>query len=683
MVFKLIALLLVVAISGVAADEACFLPIKDTITTTDEYDFDHRYFQYPFLRPLRDQVPFCPNVDAKIDCSGNQRYRKPDGTCNNLNYRWWGSRFSPYQRLLEPDYTISRNLFIPRVVTPLNEALPDSRLVANKLKNNEIHSGLNAWFSFFGQILAHDLAHTPSSSAAYTTCECGSVDPECFNINIKQVVEEQIEECDEEYPEVCAIDPSVQECVPFPRSADVKNVFDCKFEQREQFTIGTHFLDLDIVYGASSEMEKNVRAFSNGTLKVDTVNSVPSLPILDINECLATGTNLNFRTKGCLYSGDARAGDHTFLSISMLLFVRAHNKIAEGLKTVNTRWSDEYLFQEARRILVGVYQNIVFSEYLDIAIGKETMAEFGLNTLETGYAWKYDDYLYPNNYNEFIAAGFRLHHTLHTEIIFLDKNFTIDAITVLGEDIEELRLHEMSFNSWLYYDQINTLMFTFVGEATYRAQFGMIASINHLMPLNADNDDPRRFPLGAANIQRARDHGIPGYGEYRVMAGHPLSKSWDDLFGIFLPETIAVLQSLYTFPADIDLWVGLIAEIPEPNQLLGKTQSWLVGKNFYNSKFGDRFYFENGQDKATRFSLEQLDNIRSMRFASLMCLGFGEFTEDNKMPEHGFFMPSSLTGEMEIVYDCPHIAPVNNLAACADLPAIDFQLWKRDYSKYY
>jgi hypothetical protein len=50
-------------------------------------------------------------------------------------------------------------------------------------------------------------------------------------------------------------------------------------------------------------------------------------------------------------------------------FLRFHNYIAFELSTINSHWSDETIYQESRRIVIGTIQRIAYQDFLPIIIG--------------------------------------------------------------------------------------------------------------------------------------------------------------------------------------------------------------------------------------------------------------------------------------------------------------------------
>ncbi len=76
------------------------------------------------------------------------------------------------------------------------------------------------------------------------------------------------------------------------------------------------------------------------------------------------------------------------------LFLREHNRIARQLVTINSHWSDERVYQEARRILNAEYQHMIYNEFLPVLIGYQYMSSFGLLPLTSRHSDDYRHTLY-------------------------------------------------------------------------------------------------------------------------------------------------------------------------------------------------------------------------------------------------------------------------------------------------
>ena len=144
------------------------------------------------------------------------------------------------------------------------------------------------------------------------------------------------------------------------------------------------------------------------------------MPIFDTGAC----HDKNRKGSYCWLSSDTRIEQSPALVGMQTLLLREHNSIAGELNILNAHWSDEKIYQETRRIIIALYQHIVFAEYLPILIGSDLMDRFGLLPSSHGtYFTDYNSKLYPNILSEFTTAAFRPHNLIPNQIELRDSRF--------------------------------------------------------------------------------------------------------------------------------------------------------------------------------------------------------------------------------------------------------------------
>ena len=87
--------------------------------------------------------------------------------------------------------------------------------------------------------------------------------------------------------------------------------------------------------------------------------------------------------------------------------------------------------------------------------------------------------------------------------------------------------------------------------------------------------------LGALNIQRGRDHGLPPYTAWlnHCGLGGP-GNGWAGVAGLVTGPGLARLQAAYTDPDTVDLWAGLVVEARVEGGRVGPTTRCLLVDQF-------------------------------------------------------------------------------------------------------
>jgi len=543
---------------------------------------------------------YCLKPYSSTPCDAYYPYRSIDGSCNNLVNPWYGAAHTPFKRLLKADYDDGLNQMKDKSVVN-GYHLPNARSVS--LRIHKEYPTKSVWSNYaisFGQNIAHDLSKTYGaelSDGSKLKCKCNQPNEHCFNIPIPKEDYFYGNYNDEKYSK--DNDYYKMSCIPFTRDqASVKD-YDCNYGPREQLNKNTHFLDLSFIYSNNPHTRKRV-----GGLLSFSVNAKGEIifPLIKGNNIgYGSGCPANLNSKW-FHTADEDSEQNIYLHSSQVIWLRNHNKLAAALHKLNYHWDDETLFQQARKINIAMFQHVVYNEYLPSVLGPKVLRMYDLEPLTWGYYMKYDSELYPQLLNEFSTAVFRQHFLVNHKHCYADKKFRKYGCHDLVEGL-------LNSTSTCY--SIDAVLRGQIADYSYYSTPQVSWVMNNYLLRQKES-------IGTINIQRGRDHGLRGYNFYRELCGLNRAKSFDELYNI-PPSVRNELKKLYYHVDDIDLWTGGSAELPIPDGFLGHTFSCITAKQFLDLKKGDRFYYENGQSKVTRFTPEQLNFIRSTTLSSIIC----------------------------------------------------------------
>jgi peroxidase len=474
-----------------------------------------------FVRSARRLTATCEPLEHRLLFAAD--LRSFDGTGNNLLNTQWGAVNTPFVRLAAPEYGDSLS-------SPAGENRPSARVISNAVaatapgEENTSDTGMSAFMYVWGQFIDHDLDLTLPGSGA-------------FNIAV---------------PATDALfDPAGTgtQTIALTRSQYVVDANGV----RQQVNSITAYIDGSMVYGSDKATSDSLRSFTGGRLRTSDGNLLP----LDAT--------------GFFITGDIRVNENPQLMSIQTLFLREHNRLADQIASRNPAWSDEQVFQQARRLVIGEIQNITYNEFLPTLLGRNAIR------LYAGYR--------PNVNvgisNEFSAAAFRLGHSMLAD----DVGF----ITNDGEAASpELPLKDVFFNpAVIQQNGIDTILKYSASSNALEIDNQVVDGVRNFLfgPPGAGG-----FDLASLNIQRGRDHGLADYNDTRAALGLPRVTSFSQITSD--PALAARLQSLYGSVNDVDLWVGGLAEDHARGANVGPTFQRTVADQFTRTRDGDRFWFE-------------------------------------------------------------------------------------------
>ncbi|XP_066600393.1 uncharacterized protein [Prorops nasuta] len=580
----------------------------------------------------------CPPEDGP--CDPTTPYRTLSGYCNNLRKPNLGKSLTTFARLLPPAY--EDGVSKPRISSVTGGTLPNPRVVSTTIHPDisNLHNRYTLMVMQFAQFLDHDLTMTPIHKGfAESIPSCRSCDsprtvhPECNPFPIPPG--------DHVFP-TRNVSTGARMCFPSMRSLPGQQ----QLGPREQVNQNTGFLDASVVYGENDCICNVLRGF-NGRMNITTHPTRGK----DLLPQSATHPECKAKSGYCFIGGDGRASEQPGLTAIHTLWIREHNRIMEGIRQVNPHWDGEKLFQQTRRIISAMLQHITYNEFLPRILGWNAVSLYGLKLLSQGYYKEYSPTCNPSCLNEFATAAYRIGHSLlRPHLPRMDSNYqNVDPPILLRDGFFN---PDMLYQPGMIDEMIRGLVATPMETLD---QFITGEVTNHLF-------ENRQIPhsgidLIALNVQRARDHGIPGYNNYRELCNLKRASTFEDLSREMAPEVIARLKRIYASVDDIDLFPGGMSERPLQGGQVGPTFACIIAIQFRQSRKCDRFWYET-DDPNIRFTEHQLAEIRKTTLSKVICENMDQHVE---MQRAAFDLPSSF---------------LNPRVPCGSMPHMDFSAWR-------
>lgn len=493
----------------------------------------------------------------------SREIRSYDGSNNNLTNTSWGATFEHLQRFADADYADG--------ISELAGAnRPSARAVSNDVADqpegvslpNTVNGSDFVWQ--WGQFIDHDIDLTDGAEeSADIVVPAG--DP--------------------------FFDPSNtgSQVITFNRALFDGTTGTDASNPREQENEISSWIDGSMIYGSDSERNAALREAGTPFLKVSAGNLLPfnSDSLSNANGFITDPTAL-------FLAGDVRANEQLGLTVMHTLFMREHNRIAQNRLDDDPSADVDAIYEHARRMVIAKIQVITYDEWLPTLIGSGAIAPYS----------GYDDSVNPTIFNEFSVAAFRLGHSmLNEQLLRLDA-----AGTEITDGHVDLKDAFFAGPTILTAEtDLDPILRGFATQLHQELDAKVIDDIRNFL---FGQPGSGGFDLASLNIQRGRDHGVPGYNDMREAMGLSRHTQYGQITSD--NDLAEALFDTYGDINEIDLWVGGLAEDAVFGSQLGELLQEILVQQFTALRDGDRFWW---QDHLTS---DERDRVRDTTLAEII-----------------------------------------------------------------
>jgi len=564
--------------------------------------------------------------------------RTLDGSGNNLRHPEWGRANTLYLRVAPTNYADGISAMASG---------PSIRYVSNRVFNDvgqNIFSkdGVTQWGWVWGQFLDHDFGLRDERPAESAPIGFDQADPlEGFTNDLGSIAFARTLAA----PGTGVSTPR-QQINTLSSYIDASNVYGVDPKRLEWLRVGP-------VDGDLSNNGARLMLTANGFLpRVGARGDPSTAPAMDLMGPLV-GT-----PDRAVVAGDVRANENIALTSLHTLFAREHNRIVASLPS---SLSAEERFQIARRVVGAEIEYITYTQFLP-ALGVWLDPYHG-----------YDPTVNPGLSNEFAVVGYRAHSMIHGEFdttvpagTYTDAQLAAFAAqqVAVEPDGEQVTLEIPLAAAFGNPDLLENLGLGPVFQSLSQRQYendeqidNALRSVLFQVPKPGVPDptvcgvpivNPDCFSgvsdLGAIDIARGRDHGIPTYNDLRRAYGLAPKTSFIEITGeatqsfpvdplidardpindpnildfvdlrdakgnVVVPGTPAAeeevvtgirrtslaarLKEVYGDVDQLDAFVGMVSERHVKHTVFGELQLAIWTKQFTTLRDGDRFFYRN------------------------------------------------------------------------------------------
>ncbi|XP_070687320.1 dual oxidase 1 [Pempheris klunzingeri] len=400
--------------------------------------------------------------------------------------------------------------------------------------------------------------------------------------------------------------------LPFQRGPWDKESGQSPSNPRTQVNLVTAWIDGSSIYGPSASWSDSLRSFFGGLLTSGSEWNMPNqVTGRDFMWSAADPSTGDHGPQGLYVLGNAWANENVFTAAEGIIWFRYHNYVASKLHEEHPDWSDEKLFQNARKTVVATFQNIAFYEWLPGYLGVKKVPPY------PGYQKFVDPGISP----EFEAAAMRFGITMAPPGVYM-RNRTCHfrkVVNIDGSLSPAMRL----CNSFWKRQKLNVktsrdvddLLMGMASQIAERTDNIVVEDLRDYMygPLRFTRRD-----LVAMTIQRGRDFGLRSYNEVRNALGLPSVKTFEEInseLNSTNPQLLRDVAELYNGDiSKLELFPGGLLESKTDGP--GSVFSTIILDQFVRIRNGDRFWFENRQNGL--FTDEEIQVISNVTFHDVL-----------------------------------------------------------------